>query len=85
MREELEETIAHLREQLSDHENMGTAEAAELQKALEEISSSLDEHSVDSASLAKLFQDQTQAFQESHPVLTQTVGRLADMLSQMGI
>lgn len=85
MREELEETIRQLRAELENTEHMDASEAAELQRALDEISSSLDKPETSSASLAEMLNEQTRAFQKSHPVLTQTVGRLADMLAQMGI
>lgn len=85
MREQIEETIDQLRQQLGSAENLDTKEATELQEALEEIVSSLDEQAISSASLAERFQEQTQSFQESHPILTRTVGRMADMLAQMGI
>ncbi len=85
MREQLEETIQQLRSELETAEQLDSAEAAEMQRALEEISTSLDQPETNSASLAEMLNEQTQAFQKSHPVLTQTVGRLADMLAQMGI
>lgn len=85
MREELEQTITHLQEQLVDAKEMGPSELAELKDALDAITATLDAENVNSASLAQKLHSQSEAFQESHPVLTQTVGRLADMLSQMGI
>lgn len=85
MREELETTIDHLKEQLASPEQMDPRELEELKSALEKITATLDEKEVSSAGLAKMLHDQTEAFQESHPVLVQTVGRLADMLQQMGI
>ncbi|MEM6365236.1 MAG: DUF4404 family protein, partial [Planctomycetota bacterium] len=81
MREQLEETIEQLRSELENADQMDAAEVEELRRALDEISHSLDEPETNSASLAEILSEQTRAFQESHPVLTQTVGRLADMLS----
>ncbi len=85
VRQQLDATIEHLREQLAQVDDMNSEEAEELREALEEISATLDEKDVNSATLAERLQGQAEAFQESHPVLTQTVGRLADMLAQMGI
>ena len=85
MREQLEETIRQLQKQLTEAENINSDEATELKDALEEITASLDEQGISSATLAERLQEQTQSFQDSHPVLTQTVGRMADMLAQMGI
>ena len=85
MRTELEESIKQLETALESVENLEPDEADRLRRAVAEISSTLDEQDVDSATLAKRLHEQTEAFQDSHPVLTQTVGRLADMLAQMGI
>ena len=85
MRNELEEALRQLHTALESIETLEPDEAERLRRAATEISSTLDEQEVDSATLAKRLQEQTDAFQESHPVLTQTVGRIADMLSQMGI
>ena len=85
MRTELHEALRQLHSALESIDSLEPDEVARLRRAAEQISSTLDEGDVDSATLAKRLQEQTEAFQESHPVLTQTVGRIADMLSQMGI
>lgn len=85
MRVELEEALKQLQTALESIENLESDEADRLRRAVEEISTTLDQQDVDSASLAKRLHEQTESFQESHPVLTQTVGRIADMLAQMGI
>lgn len=85
MREELESTIDHLRQQLESADSMDDAELQELRNALEELTSTLDHQDVNSAGLAQTLHEKTEAFEESHPILVQTIGRIADMLSQMGI
>ena len=85
MRDELEEALGQLHSALESVDNLESDEAERLRQAVREISETLDEQHVDSAGLAKRLHEQTEAFQESHPVLTQTVGRIADMLAQMGI
>ncbi|MCO8124889.1 DUF4404 family protein [Stieleria sp. TO1_6] len=85
MRQELEEALTQLKSALDSIENLGPDEAEHLRRAVGQISATLDEQDVNSATLAKQLQEQTGSFQESHPVLTQTIGRIADMLSQMGI
>ena len=85
MRQELEEAIKQLHHSLESIGDLQPDEADELRRAANEITDTLDHSHVDSASLARRLHAQTEAFQESHPVLTQTVGRIADMLSQMGI
>ena len=85
MREELESTIEHLREQLESADNMNADELQELRGALEELTATLDTQDVSSAGLAQTLHEKTESFEESHPILVQTIGRIADMLSQMGI
>ncbi|MCC9599926.1 DUF4404 family protein [Stieleria sp. JC731] len=85
MRKELEEALLQLHATLESINDLEADEAARLRQAAAEISETLDEKDVDSTSLAKLLQGQTDAFKDSHPQLTLTVGRIADILAQMGI
>ena len=85
MRSELDATIARLHEQLADIDDLDPAEIARLKAELDEIRETLDEQDVNSATLAERWQKQVEPFRESHPVLTENAGRVADMLSQMGI
>ena len=85
MRKDLEEALGQLHTALESVDNLEPEEAERLKTAVREIASTLDDQQVDSASLAGRLYEQTEAFQESHPVLTQTVGRIADILAQMGI
>lgn len=85
MRNDLEEALGQLQAALESVDNLEPEEAERLRRAVSEISATLDDQEVDSASLAQRLHEQTESFQESHPKLTQTVGRIADMLAQMGI
>ncbi len=85
MRETLEETLRDLHEQLASIEDLDDEHVEMLRASLAEIQQTLDEKDVNTASIAKRLEDATQNFSGSHPVLTNTVGRLADLLSQMGI
>ena len=85
MRTELEAALKQLQEALENIDQLDGQEAEQLREAAKQITETLDHSDVDSASLAKRLQEQTDAFQESHPTLTETVGRIADMLQQMGI
>jgi len=85
MRPELEETLAHLHQQLESIDDLDEAEVQRLRVAAFEIQSTLDRSDVSSATLAGRLEEATRQFSQSHPVLTNTVGRIADLLSQMGI
>ncbi|MCC9645073.1 DUF4404 family protein [Rhodopirellula sp. JC740] len=85
MRTELEATISKLHEQLADVSELNAEERERLRAELDEIRDTLDQQEVNSASLAERWNQQVEHFRESHPVLTENAGRVADMLSQMGI
>ena len=85
MRQSLEETLEDLHRQLEQTDDLDAEEIAALRKAVTEIQETLDRSDVSSSSLAQRLQESTQHFSQSHPVLTQTVGRIADLLAQMGI
>ena len=85
MRQTLDETLQELHEQLVNVEDLDDEQVDKLRHALAEIKETLDEKDVNSASLAERMQEATLQFRDSHPLLTNTVGRIADLLSQMGI
>lgn len=85
MRTQLEETLDQLRGQLAGVEELDAQERERLQAAVNEIQQSLDRAEVNSQTLAERLSEATAQFQESHPSLTSSVGRVADMLAQMGI
>ena len=85
MRQKLEETLRELHEYLANAKDIDEAQAEMLRASLAEIQATLDSQEVDSSSLANSLVDRTLSFSESHPVLTSAVGRVADLLSQMGI
>ncbi|TWT72989.1 DUF4404 family protein [Allorhodopirellula solitaria] len=85
MRTELDETLKHLRAQLASLDSLDPEQCEQLQVTVNEIEESLDQHDVSSQSLADRLSEATAEFQESHPSLTNNVGRIAHMLAQMGI
>jgi predicted nuclease with TOPRIM domain len=85
MRQKLEDAIQELQEQMANQQDLDADDIQQLRAALNEIHQTLDSKDVNSATLGERFHEQMQSFQTSHPVLTDTAGRIADMLSQMGI
>ncbi|MDA8744870.1 DUF4404 family protein [Rubripirellula amarantea] len=85
MRQELENALAQLHKHLQDVQELDVEERARLEAAVTEIQTSLDRSEVNSQSLAERLQEATEEFKASHPALTENLGRIADMLSQMGI
>ena len=83
----LNEIINELREVLEDPDDLNEELRAELRGAAEEILEALDpDHERQlSGSLRDRLTNTLERFEKSHPKITETVGRLADALSDMGI
>jgi ABC-type transporter Mla subunit MlaD len=83
----LNETIDELREALEAPDDLDEELRAELRSAAEEILEALDpDHERQlSGSLRERLTNTLERFEKSHPKITETVGRLADALSDMGI
>ena len=85
MCEPLEETLKNLHEQLAAEQQLDAEQVALLRSAALEIEETLDRADVNSAELAQQMQAKSLSFSETHPMLAQTIGRIADLLAQMGI
>ena len=85
MRTQLEETLDQLRAQLAGLDHIAPEQRQRLEATVNELQQSLDHNDVSSQSFAERLSEATLQFQESHPSLTNSVGRIADMLAQMGI
>jgi methyl-accepting chemotaxis protein len=85
MNEKLTQTLKELHQQLESVDHLDPDEIDQLRQAVAEIQDSLGKQDVDSANLAKLFHEKTEAIAEAYPGLTRAAGQVADMLSQMGI
>lgn len=85
MRQTLEQTLNELHEQLAGAQDLDEAQKTRLRQAVEEIQHTLDDSKVSSASLATQLKQAVSQFEQSHPALTNSIGRIADLLAQMGI
>ena len=83
----LKEIIDELREALDAPDDLDEDLRAELRSAAEEILEALDpEHERElSSTLRDRLTSSLERFEESYPRLTDTIGRLADALSDLGI
>jgi len=87
-REQLRETLDLLHRQLGEAEDVDAAAAAKLTGAIDDIVAVLDKKSdapYEPSSLGERLGEATRHFEQSHPTLSGTIGRLADILAQMGI
>ncbi|WP_145085771.1 DUF4404 family protein [Aureliella helgolandensis] len=85
MRQNLEPILEELHAELENAQDLDAEQLDMLRTAVAEIQSTLDQTDVSSATLAQRLQEATDQFSQSHPVLTNTIGRFADLLAQMGI
>lgn len=86
--EKLRATVSELEAQLRALETVDPASRASLLDAVQEIRVALDEDrpsEVQSPSLIANLTHSVEKFEVSHPTLTSVLGRLIDILGQMGI
>ena len=83
--EELTAALDTLHRELSDTENLDREDVVQLQATLAEIQLLLDKKAADADTLHGKVTSSAKKFEESHPVLTESLGRIADILQQMGI
>jgi len=83
----LKEIIDELREVLEAPDDLDEELRTELRSAAEEILEALDpDHERElSSSLRDRLTNSLERFEESYPRITETIGRLADALSDLGI
>ena len=85
MRQSLEETLAQLRDLLANAADLDQSQREKLRQTVTEIQEILDDAEVDSSGLANRLFHAARHFEHSHPTITNTIGRIADILAQMGI
>jgi chorismate mutase len=86
--EKLRATLSELEQQLRALETVDEASRQSLLNAAQEIRLALNDESVSSVRSQSMIQNLTHSvekFEVSHPTLTSVLGRLIDMLGQMGI
>ena len=81
----LRATLSRLHEQIAGHD-LDEQERALLRNALHELEATLEgTPSDEESSLADRLSEMAKGFEESHPTLSETVGRLVDALANLGI
>lgn len=83
--QELIDALEVIHRELSDSENLDSVEVAKLRATMSEIQDVLDKQAGHGGSLSERISGSARRFEESHPVLTENLGRVADILQQMGI
>ncbi|TWU42894.1 DUF4404 family protein [Novipirellula artificiosorum] len=84
-KKELLEALQKVHHELEQAEHLDAAEVERLRATMREIQSVIEDQADQAAPLSEQVSESARSFEESHPVLTNTLGRIADMLQQMGI
>lgn len=82
---DLHEALEVVHRELAQTEHLDAEEVEKLRTTMKEIQAALGERAEDQESLSERITNSARRFEESHPVLTENLGRLADILQQMGI
>ncbi len=82
---ELIDALDVVHRQLAEAEHLDADEVEKLRDTMSEIQAVLDQESERGETLSDRVSISARRFEESHPVLTETLGRVADILQQMGI
>jgi hypothetical protein len=88
-KDRLREDLERLHQELARSESVDAASRGLLVDVLHDIEAVLERSEPETAgegqSLIDRLRETTGQFEESHPALTELVGRIADMLSRLGI
>ena len=82
---ELNAALEVVHRELTQSDHLDTEEVEKLRATMSEIRSVLDQQTEKEDTLSERVSNSATRFEESHPVLTETLGRVADILQQMGI
>lgn len=82
---ELAEALEAVHQQLSDANQIDPTDVENLRDTMTEIQSALERQGEDGESLSERVAHSAERFEDSHPVLTTRLGRIADILQQIGI
>lgn len=83
--EELTDALKVLHRELTNSEDLDGEDVAHLEATMEQIQTVLEEKSENPETITGRVTTSAKKFEQSHPVLTESLGRIADILQQMGI
>ena len=83
--QDLEQALKIVQRELARADHLDAEEVTKLKATMEEIQTVLgDRASEEEDSLSERVASSARRFEESHPTLTENLGRIADILQQMG-
>ncbi|GAA5508504.1 DUF4404 family protein [Novipirellula caenicola] len=84
-REDLLLALQTVHQELENADDLADEDVARLRQTMAEIEAVLGRSDDEESSLSDQISESARRFEKSHPLLTNTLGRIADMLQQMGI
>ena len=82
--QDLDEALEVVLRELSRSDHLDADEVEKLKATMNEIKTVLGDRADQEESLSERVTSSARRFEESHPVLTENLGRLGDILQQMG-
>jgi hypothetical protein len=82
--QDLREALDVVHRELSRSEHLDAEEVQKLKATMREIKAVIGDNEVEATTLSERVAGSARRFEESHPILTENLGRLADILQQMG-
>lgn len=82
---DLLQALTTVRRELESAEDLDPAEVDKLRQTVHDIEAVLKRQSDPAPSIGHRLSESATHFEQTHPRLTLTIGRIADMLQQMGI
>ncbi|MGI9466743.1 MAG: DUF4404 family protein [Rubripirellula sp.] len=82
---QLTDALAVVQQELAAADHLEADDVEKLRTVMLDIEAVLNEGSEQKESLSQHVSHSAKRFEESHPVLTETLGSIADILQQMGI
>ncbi|WP_372724865.1 DUF4404 family protein [Novipirellula sp.] len=84
-REDLLLALQTVHQELENADDLADEDVARLRQTMAEIEAVLGRSDDEESTLSEQISESARQFEKSHPLLTNTLGRIADMLQQMGI
>jgi CII-binding regulator of phage lambda lysogenization HflD len=83
--EELTAALQTLHDELAESDSLDEEDVAHLRATMKQIEDMLEKKAGSTESITGRVTSTAKRFEQSHPVLTNSLGRIADILQQMGI